>query len=147
MDNSTTKERVYKARVIDEALIKQFFESRGYTVEQSNREEDFQGIDLKVYTHEGQRVNIDVKCSSNSNQNSSNFLYTTVSNGKSYKTKKTDYIVYIDHADDSITMISMENLSTLIDESKEYKSKRDANGYFVLLNKDKVKSLGYVYKI
>ncbi len=147
MDNSTTKERVYKARAIDEALIKQFFERRGYTVEQSNREEDFQGIDLKVYNPEGHRVNIDVKCSSNSNQNTNNFLYTTVSNGKSYKTKKTDYIVYIDHTDDSITMISMENLSALINESKEYKSIRHDNGYFVLLNKDEVKSLGYVYKI
>lgn len=144
-----TQEMVFYARNNTELIAKKFFELKGYNVKQSNRNEDFQGIDLKVYSErENKDIYIDVKCSTDKNQNTKNFLYTTFAkNGKSYNGKKTDYVAFIDLSTDSITLISFDNLKELIDNTKEYDSKEGGKGKFHLLSKKDVRELGDSYDL
>ena len=146
---NTTQERVDNARNNTEIIVKKFFELKGYKVNQSTKNEDFNGIDLKVYsTKEDKDIYIDVKCSENKNQKTRNFLYTTSSvNGKLYTRKKTDYVAFIDFPTNSITLISFDKLKELIDKTEDHDSRDGGMGKFHLLPKSDVRELGNTYDI
>ena len=146
---NTTQERVANARNNTEIIAKKFFELKGYTVKQSSRNEDFQGIDLKVYSEkEDKDIYIDVKCSIDKNQKTKNFLYTTSSvNGKLYTRKKTDYVAFIDLPTNSITLLSFDNLKVLIDKTEDKLSRDGGKGVYHLLPKSDVRELGDTYDL
>jgi len=146
---NTTEERVKNARNNTEIIAKKFFELKGYIVKQSSRDEDFNGIDLKVYSkREDKDIYIDVKCSEDKNQKTRNFLYTTSSvNGKLYTRKKTDYVAFIDFPTNSITLISFDNLKELIDKTEDKPSRDGGKGAYHLLLKDDVRNLGNSYDL
>lgn len=134
-------QKVKDAISTTEPIVKKALEKKGYTIEDSTRDEDFKGIDLKVTNPKtGKLTLIDVKCSDPKNQNTPNFLFTIKSfKGKYYKDKKTDYVAFINFPKNEIVLIDVDNLSLLVNNAKP----RRGNGEYVLLNKDEVRKKGY----
>ena len=133
-------QRVLRAITITEPIVKKSLEAKGYIIDDSTRDEDFQGIDLKVTNPKtNKKTIIDVKCSEEKNWNTTNFLFTIKSNkGKHYKNKKTEYVAFINFPTDEIVIVDIKKLSPLIDNTLP----RKGNGEYVLLNKEEVKKLG-----
>lgn len=140
-------DKVKYAKENSEKIITNYLISKNYEVIGGTRIEDFVGIDLKVTGKDGNIVYIDVKDRELKNQNSDSFLYTTVSHGKSYKNKKTNYVAFVDMPKKTSTFIDFKDLIELIEKEKEIPSKKDSLGYYVLINKKKIKDKGRTVNI
>ena len=134
------KDSIYKI----EPIVKRVLEKRGNKVEESTRDEDFNGIDLKVTNIHGKLLYIDVKCSDEKNDNTSNFLFTIEDiKGRSYKNKKTDYCIFINFEKKELVCISFDNLSKLVEEKLKTNKPIKGHGYYILLKKDIVRKYGH----
>ena len=129
------------AKNITEPIVKKSLETKGYTIKDTTRDEDFNGIDIKVINPKTEKLTIiDAKCSEEKNWNTSNFLFTIKSNkGKYYKDKKIEYVAFINFPTNEIVIVDIKKLSPLIDNTQP----RKGDGEYVLLNKKEVKKLGY----
>lgn len=134
-------QRVLHAINITEPIVKKSLIAKGYTIKDTTRDEDFNGIDIKVINPKTEKLTIiDAKCSEEKNWNTPNFLFTIKSNtGKYYKDKKTEYVAFINFPTNKIVIVNIKKLSPLIDNTQP----RKGNGEYVLLNKKEVKKLGY----
>ena len=129
------KDSIYKV----EPIVRKILEKRGDIVEKSTRDEDFNGIDLKVKNNEGKIIYIDVKSTEEKNDNTPNFSFTVKNiNGRSYKDKDTDYYIFVNFINNELICISFEKLSPLVDKAEV----RNGRGEYVLLNKDEVRKEG-----
>jgi hypothetical protein len=123
-----------------EPIVKRILEKRGNKVEKSSRNEDFDGIDLKVINKANKLLYIDVKCCDEKNDSSPNFSFSITNiNGKSFKDKKTNYYIFVNFVKNELICISFDNLVSLVDKSKV----RRGRGEYVLLNKGEVRKNGY----
>lgn len=141
------KKEVEYARKITEPIVRRFLENKGYIIEQSSVNEDYDGIDLIAFHYKtNSHTNIDVKCPCDDNKHNACVYYTTINGmGKSYKQKKTDYVVYVDTIKRELIFIDFVTLKLLLSTTIEYDSKYN-NGKYAWLNKEILKKLGKVYK-
>ena len=112
---------------------------------QSTKKHDFDGVDIVVINKEDHtEYTIDVKNSRNENRNTTNFLFTVVNGlGKSYITKKTDYIAFLNRDTSlgpntvEIVYVKFDIIKTIIEKHnlKLYQSKTYKLGKYVLIPK------------
>ena len=136
--------KVLYAKNVTEPIVIKHLKNLGYIVKDTTRDDDFNGIDIIIESKKNPSliITIDAKCSENKNQGSKNFLYTTISNNyKSYKTKKTDYVIYLnknDVGEYDLVCISFKDNSELAESSPMSFKSKWGPGRYVLINKEKV---------
>lgn len=133
--------KVLNAINITEPIVHKAFKIKGYTIVNSTKDEDFNGIDFKVINPKTNKLTlIDVKCSEEKNYWTSNFLFTIKSKyGKHYKEKQTEYVAFINVPTYEIVIIDIERLSRIVDKAIP----RKGNGIYVLINKKETADFGY----
>ena len=138
-----------------EPFVKAALEEDDWTVEFGTEDKDFGGINLKatretiIDNEENERpggtFTIDVKDSTQQNQNSKSFLFTTVSDsGKPFAFKKNNYFAFIDREDKTIALTSHDDVKNLVANYSERQSKSSENGKYVLIPKQALKKLSRI---
>ena len=148
-NNYLTNQRVEQERNTSELIVERYLNEQGYYTRHSTKEEDWLGYDICVLSpKQNKEIHIDVKNSETKNQNTNNFLYTTVNSiGEHYTSKKTDYVAYLNrpsylHNKVEIVFIEFYKLHTLLSKYPERQSKKHKLGKYVLISKDVIKSYG-----
>lgn len=139
------RDRVKTAREYTEPIAKGVLEKHGYDITKSTPDEDFKGIDLKVYNKKTKKTTlIDVKCSKPENQGSKNFLYTTMTvDGRSYEDKLTEYVAFLNFPENELVLIEFNEIKKLIKDCRQIPSKHGGQGKYVLIPKNVVREHGH----